>query len=77
MDKVEAEKKIRELEDFIKAPKYNNSLNKFLAKTDGLLENKAIGRLLLISKEEVEELYLQSVAQLKEEMNPDGEKDCN
>ena len=73
MEKSEMEKKILEDEDFIHAPKFGNSLNKFLAKTENLLENGAVGRLLLITAEEVERLYQESVVELKKEMNPDDE----
>lgn len=73
MEKSEMEKKIKEEEDFIHAPKFGNSLNKFLAKNDNLLENGAIGRLLLISDKEVEAIYQESVIELKKEMNPDEE----
>lgn len=73
VEKSDMEKKIREEEDFIHAPKHQNSLQKFLAKTDNLLENGAIGRLLLISEKEVEAIYQESIVQLKKEMNPDDE----
>ncbi len=73
VDKNDMEKRIREEEDYIKAPKYGNSLNKFLAKNDNLLEDGAIGRLLLLSKEEVEAIYLESIEILKKEMiNEEG-----
>ena len=71
MEKDNVLKKILEEEDFIHAPKFGNSLNKFLAKTDNLLENGAIGRLLLLPEEEVERIYQESVSQLREKMNPD------
>lgn len=72
MEKSEAMKKIKEERDFIHAPKFGNSLNNFLAKNENMLENNAIGRLLLISPEEVEAIYQESVVKLREEMNPDG-----
>jgi hypothetical protein len=75
VEKNEMEKKILEDEDFIHAPKYGNSLNKFLAKTENLLENGAIGRLLLVTAEEVERIYQESVIQLKKEMNPDEDEE--
>jgi len=63
------QKKIREVEDFIHAPKCQNSLIKFLAKLEKPLENATIARLLLLSPEEVEEIYQQSIIQLRKEMN--------
>jgi len=74
VEKSDLKKKIVEDEDFIRAPKYGNSLNKFVAKNDRLLDNGAIGRLLLISEEEVEEIYEQSVIELRKGM-VDGEED--
>ena len=64
----EMQKKIREEEDFIHAPKFGNSLNKFLAKNGDPLQNNTIGRLLMISEEEVEQIYEESVVILREEM---------
>jgi transcriptional regulator of nitric oxide reductase len=75
VEKIDMQKKILEEDDFIHAPKYQNSLNKLLAKTDKLLENGAIGRLLLLSEKEVEEIYQQSILELKKEMNPDDDED--
>ena len=67
------QKKIRDEEDFIHAPKYQNSLKKFLAKTENPLENTTIGRLLLLNEKEVEEIYQQSIIELRKEMvNEDG-----
>jgi len=71
VERSDMEKKIREEEDFIHAPKVGNSLQKFLAKDCDPLNNKAIGRLLLISEEEVEAIYQESIVQLREEMDQD------
>jgi hypothetical protein len=71
VEKNDMEKKIKEDQDFIHAPKYNNSLSKFLIKNDKLLENGAIGRLLLLSEAEVEKIYQESVKELRKVMNPD------
>ncbi len=72
VERDEMIRKIKEDEDFIHSPKHQNSLNKLLAKTDNILENGAIGRLLLIPETEVEELYQKSIAELRKEM-VDGE----
>ena len=71
MERSDMYKKIAEDEDFIHAPKYGNSLSKFLAKTDTIPENNAIGRLLLLPAEEVEKIYLQSIVELRKEMAPE------
>lgn len=60
--------KILDEEDFIHAPKFGNSLKEFLAKTDKIPENNIIGRLLLLSPEEVEKIYEESVVELKKDM---------
>jgi hypothetical protein len=72
MEKNEMLKKIKEDPDFIHAPKFNNSLQKVLAKIDNPLENGAVGRFLLITSEEVDEIYQDSVKELRKEIL-DGE----
>ena len=67
------EKKIREEEDFINAPKFGNSINKLLAKTDKVLENHTVGKLLLLSEKEVEDLYEESIAEIRKVLISDGE----
>ncbi|HEY5234787.1 MAG TPA: hypothetical protein VIJ14_01305 [Rhabdochlamydiaceae bacterium] len=74
MEKSEIKEKVINQEDFIHAPKFGNSLNKFLAKTDKILENGAIGKLLQITAEEVESIYQESVDLLREGMAKDDEE---
>ena len=71
VEKAEMQRKIREVEDLIHAPKCQNSLTRFLAKTENPLENGTIARLLLLTEAEVQEIYEQSVAILRKEMNPE------
>ena len=75
MDRDEIVKKIKEEEDYIRSPKFGNSLNKYLAKNpDGVQIKetvKPIGRLLLINEDEVEALYQSAVDLLREEMAKD------
>ena len=74
VEKSEIELKVKTEEDFIKAPKYGNSLNKFLAKNDKILENGAIGKLLQIPAEEVDRIYEESVVELRKGMiDEDGD----
>lgn len=68
MEKSESALKIMENEDFINAPKFGNSLDKFITKMEAPLENAAIGRLLLISPEEVEAIYQESIIEIRKEM---------
>lgn len=64
-------KKVLEEEDFIHAPKFGNSLNKFLAKMENPLDNGAVGKLLLIPENEVEKLYQESITALRKDMVDD------
>jgi hypothetical protein len=68
MDKNDIQKKIKQEEDYIRCPKFSNSLNKFLAKFSDGVEDSTIARLLMISEEEVQEIYNEAVAKLREEM---------
>ena len=68
MDKDEIKKRILEEEDYVRCPKFNNSLNKFLAKNGDGIESSAIAKLLLISEEEVEAIYAECVQELREEL---------
>jgi len=67
------EKRIKEEEDYIFAPKFGNSLNKLLAKSEKTWENKGIARLLLTTEKEVEKIYEESVIELRKELIKDGE----
>ena len=68
MDENNVKKKINEEVDYIYAPKFGNSISKFIAKTGNPLKNGAIAKLLLISEKEVEELYQESIVELRKEM---------
>jgi len=68
VERSEMEKKVREEDDFIHSPKFGNSIKRFLAKMENPPENTTIGRLLLLSEEEVEKLYQESVVILREKM---------
>lgn len=68
MDREEIQKRIQEEEDYVRAPKFSNSLTKFLAKNSEGIENAAIARLLMITEEEVEAIYADAISQLQEEM---------
>ena len=74
MEKDNIVKKILEDEDFVNSPKYQNSLQKLLAKTDNVLENGAIGKLLLIPAEEVERIYQESIIELRKGMIDDEDR---
>jgi hypothetical protein len=74
MDKSDILKKIQQDEDYIRCPKFSNSLNKFLAKFSDGVEDSTIARLLMIPESEVQEIYDEAVAKLREEMVENGEE---
>lgn len=67
MEKSEILKKILEEEDYIRCPKFSNSLNRFTEKNE-VSENPTIARLLMMTEEEVETKYQEAVQLLREEM---------
>lgn len=70
MDKNELQKRVLEEEDYVRAPKYGNSLSKFIARnmhSDGV-ENATIARLLMIPEEEVEKIFQEAIEILRKEM---------
>jgi hypothetical protein len=75
VDKSEMQAKIRTVEDFIHSPKHKNSLENFLAKNENFVENGTIGRLLMMSPDEVEAIYQESIKEFKKEMNEDESGD--
>jgi len=68
MDKNELQKRVAEEEDYVRCPKFSNSLSKFLARNSDGVENATIARLLMISEEEVEKLYQEAVDMLRQDM---------
>lgn len=68
MDKNELQQKVLTEEDYVRAPKFSNSLAKFLARNSDGVENATIARLLMISEEEVEKIFNEAVVMLREEM---------
>jgi hypothetical protein len=71
-DKEDIKKRVKEDEDYIRSPKFSNSLAKFLAKNPDGAEDSVIARLLSMSEEEVEAIYQEAVNELREEMK-DGD----
>lgn len=68
IDKDEMQKKIKLEEDYIRCPKFGNSLSKFTMKNSEGVENSTIARLLMISEEEVEKMYQEAIEILKKDM---------
>jgi len=67
-DKNELQEKVQTEEDYIRAPKYSNSLNKFVAHNSDGVENATIARLLMIPEDQVEEIYQEAIVKLREGM---------
>jgi len=67
MEKSEILIKILQEEDYIRCPKFSNSLNKFTEKYE-VSENPTIARLLMMTEEEVERTYQEAIQILREEM---------
>lgn len=67
-DKDDIQRRVEEDEDYIRSPKFSNSLSKFLSKNPDGVEDNVIARLLAMSEEEVEEVYQEAVRMLRAEM---------
>lgn len=68
MDKNELQKRVQDEEDYVRAPKFSNSLAKFLARNSDGVENATIARLLMVTEEEVEQIYAEAIRILREDM---------
>lgn len=68
MDKTEIQDRIATEEDYIRCPKFGNSLNKFTLKNSEGVENNIIARLLMMTEEEVERTYQEAVQMLRDDM---------
>jgi predicted CopG family antitoxin len=68
VEKNEILEKILHEEDYIRCPKFSNSINKFTEKNSEGAENATIARLLMMTEEEVERVYQEAVQMLREEM---------
>lgn len=77
-DREELKQKVMTEEDYVRAPKFSNSLAKFVARNSDGVENATIARLLMISdsedesepsaEEQVEQIYQEAVEMLREKM---------
>lgn len=66
--KEDLQKRVLEEEDYVRAPKFSNSLSKFLARNSDGVENATIARLLMIPEEQVEQIFEEAVVMLREKM---------
>jgi hypothetical protein len=77
VSKEDLKKRVLEEQDFIRSYKYGNSLAKFLSRNTKELDDGAIARLLMIEKDEVEEIYQKAIDILKRGVleSEEGESD--
>lgn len=68
IDKAEIQLRIATEEDYIRCPKFGNSLSKFTTKNSEGIENSTIARLLMMTEEEVERVYQEAVQMLRDDM---------
>jgi uncharacterized protein YdcH (DUF465 family) len=71
----ELKKLILENEDFIKSFKHSNSLAKFLARNPKELDNYTISKLLMVTEEEIEKIYQESVDKMRSAMLDSKDED--
>lgn len=74
MDKNDIVKRIQEEEDYIRCPKCSNSLGKFISKNSDGVKNATIAKLLMLTEEEVENIYQEIVQMLREDMVDNSSK---
>jgi hypothetical protein len=67
-DKDELQQKVLTEEDYVRAPKFSNSMAKFVARNSDGVENATIARLLMIPEDKVEEIYQEAIVLLREGM---------
>lgn len=67
-NKEDLQQRVLTEEDYVRAPKFSNSLAKFIARNSDGVENATIARLLMIPEEQVEEIYAEAVLKLREGM---------
>lgn len=65
MNKIELTNRIMTEEDYIRCPKFGNSLSKFINKNADGVKDEIIARLLLIEEEEVMRLYNEAIVMLR------------
>lgn len=61
-------RRINTEEDYIRSKKFSNSLTKFVAKFSDGSEDAAIARVLMISEEDVQRIYMEAVEKLRAEL---------
>lgn len=73
MTDEELKKKISEDADFIRAPKFNNSIATLLRRHPDGIEDKAIARYLMLEEEEIELIYQEAVEKIRKQLGIENE----
>ena len=71
--KTDLSQKIEDDEDFIYCPRLNNSIKSFVEKHPEGVDNERIGKVLLISSEEVENLFQSALKKIRNRLGLDKE----
>jgi hypothetical protein len=66
MDRDDVTKRIQDEEDYIRSPKFGNSLTRLKLKNPEGVDDATIAKVLMISEEDVQKLYEEAVAMIKE-----------
>jgi hypothetical protein len=69
MDRDDVTKRIKEEEDYIRSPKFGNSLARLRAKNPEGVDDSTIAKVLMKTEEEVQKIYDEAVEMLKEGCN--------
>ena len=64
----EKKKRINTEEDFIDYPKFKNSVKKLIEKYPDGVDDETIAKVLLMTEEEVNEIYLDSIEKIKNKL---------
>lgn len=65
----EKKAKILQDEDFVDCPKFKNSIKKIKEKNPDGIDDKLIAEILLLTPEELETLYLNSLQKIRKHLN--------
>jgi hypothetical protein len=66
MDRDDVKKRIRDEEDYIRCPKFGNSLARLRSKHPDGVEDHMIAKILMLTEQEIQGLYDEAVEMLKE-----------
>jgi hypothetical protein len=66
MDRDDVTKRIKDEEDYIRSPKFGNSLARLKMKNPEGVDDATIAKVLMMSEEDVQKIYDEAVTMLKE-----------